>query len=269
MKRSRRGWVLGAFTALVFLFLITPILVVFPLSFGAADYLEFPPRGFSMRWYETFFSAQKWLNAAVNSLRVGLIAALGALILGTLAAFGVVKMRGGKRTALYTLFIAPMVVPAIVMAVAFYFFLARLSIVRTELGVVLAHMTIGVPYVIANVVASLQGYDHNLTRAALSLGANPLTTFWKVTLPSIKPGLISGALFAFVTSFDEVVITRFIAPTRFKTLPMLMFEGIKNEIQPTIAAVATMLIAVSALVLVATQIMNNRRIAQHSGKDRQ
>ena len=264
MRRMQRGrLILLLFTCIVLFYLITPILVVIPLSIGASDFLEFPPCGFSSRWYNTFFGASKWVDATLNSIQIAIYATVCAIILGTLAAFGIVKLVGATRTMVYTLFISPMIVPAIVMAVAFYFFFARVGIIRSKISVVIAHTVISIPFVITNVVASLEGYDTNLDRAARSLGANPVIVFFKITMPCIKPGMISGALFAFITSFDEVVITRFIAPTGFKTLPMLMFEGIKNEIQPTIAAAATLLIAVSVLILSITQTMNNRRTILH------
>ena len=254
--------VLLIITIIVFFFLILPILVVIPLSFGSADYLQFPPTGFSLRWYDAFLSAPKWVTGLIHSIEIAIVATVAALILGTLAAFGIIKLKGGVRSTFYTFFISPMVIPAIVMAVAAYFFFARIGILRTVPSLMITHTVIGIPYVITNVVAALQGYDRTLERAAASMGANPIVTFLKVTLPCIRPGMFSGALFAFVTSFDEVIISKFIAPTGYKTLPVLMFENIKNEYSPILAAIATVFILIVSIILVSTQLASNRRLTK-------
>jgi putative spermidine/putrescine transport system permease protein len=267
MKLSKKFKILlGMFTSLIFLFLFSPILIVFPLSFSDSSFLTWPPTGFSLRWYETFFGQSKWVTATLNSITVAVIVTVVSLLLGTMGAYGICRMKGMRKTALNILFIIPMVIPSIILALAYYFSFAEIGIKRSMLTVLIAHCIIAVPFVVSNVLAGLANFDWNTQRASFSLGADSIRTFWSVVVPAIQPSMIAGALFAFITSFDEVVIAQFISGTTFRTLPMEMFAGIKNEIQPTIAAAAAMLVILSVILQGSLQIISNRREAKFTGK---
>ncbi|KFI32068.1 polyamine ABC transporter permease [Haematobacter massiliensis] len=277
-----------ALCALIFLFLIAPILVIIPLSFNAEPYftftekmLAFDPEGYSMRWYDmllTFgtqapdaprtgaFWADVWQNAtwvkvAKNSIIVGFFATLVATTLGTIAALGLSRPEMPYRRPIMALLISPMIVPVIITATGLFFFYSRIQIQQwgiPYLGLVLSHATLGIPFVIITVTATLVGFDRSLTRAAASLGASPVRSFFKVTLPIILPGLISGALFAFVTSFDEVVVVLFLASPDEQTIPRQMWNGIREQISPAILAVATILIVVSIGLLTTVELLRRR-----------
>jgi putative spermidine/putrescine transport system permease protein len=243
---------------LILLFLIVPILVIMPLSFNSDSFLMYPMSGFSTRWYEEFFGSVIWRSALKNSMIISPLATLVAVVLGTLASVGLVRANFPGKALLTSVLIAPMVVPVVIVGVAVYLFFAPLGLTGSYTGLVLAHAVLGVPFVIITVTATLQGFDYNLVRAAASLGANPLTAFFKVTLPLVAPGVIAGALFAFATSFDEVVVTLFLASPEQSTLPRQMFSGIRDNISPTIAAVATVLIVVATLMLLVLEWMRRR-----------
>lgn len=260
MRRVSSGrLMLGVVCTLVFAFLILPILIVVPLSFSSAKYLTFPPPGFSLQWYTNYFNRHEWTNATLLSLRVGVTTSLLAITVGTAAAISLVRGRWRRlRTLLYGLFLAPLITPAIVFAVAVYFLFSRAGLVGNFWGLVFAHTVMALPYVVVTVSASLQTLDLSLERAAMSLGANPWRTFLRVTLPLIRPGMLSGALFAFLTSFDEIVVALFISGSRSMTLPRQMWVAIKEEVDPTIAAISTMLVAFSAGLMLATEVMRRR-----------
>lgn len=262
----RSRLVLAVITVILLLFLFSPILIVFPSAFSGSDFLMWPPQDFSLRWFKTFFEQTKWVTATINSLKVAVIVTIASLLVGTMAAYGIIKIRGTRRSLLYTLFIIPMVIPAIILALAYYFGFAEIGIKRSMFTVLVAHFIIATPYVVANVSAGLANFDWNTHRASQSLGASPVKAFWTIIIPSIQPSIIAGGLFAFITSFDEVVIAQFISGTNFKTLPMEMFAGIKNEIQPTIAAAAAMLVVLSIILQGGAQIISNRREARFNGK---
>lgn len=264
--RTRR--ILLIVCLLVLFFLFSPILIVFPLAFSDSSFLVWPPTGFSLRWFETFFQQTKWVSATINSFKVAILTTLISLLVGTMASFGIARMRGIRRSLLYIFFIIPMVIPAIVLALAYYFGFAEIGIKRSMLTVLIAHIIIATPYVVTNVTAGLANFDWNTHRASQSLGAGPVATFRNIVLPSIGPSLVSGGLFAFITSFDEVVIAQFISGTAFKTLPMEMFAGIKNEIQPTISAAAAMLIVLSVVIQGGAQYISNRREDVITGRRR-
>jgi len=244
----------------IFLFLIVPIFVIIPISFSSASYLEFPPSGFSLRWYIDFFGGEKWTSATFTSIQVAIVTMALSTILGTLTSLALVRGKFRGKSLIYGIVLSPMVIPIIVIAVAIYYFFSDFHMAGTRLGLILAHTVLATPFVVVNVVASLQGFDITLERAALSLGANRLTTFMKVTFPLIRTGMISGALFAFIVSFDEVVIAIFISGTRNATLPKQMWAGIREAINPTIAAVASLLIVFSILVLLSVEILRRRSI---------
>jgi putative spermidine/putrescine transport system permease protein len=247
---------------LVLLFLIVPILVIIPLSFNSDSFLMYPMSGFSLRWYDEFFGSGVWRTALKNSMIISPLATVVAVVLGTLASIGLVRANFPGKALLVSILIAPMVVPVVIVGVAVYIFFSPLGLTGSYTGLVLAHAVLGVPFVVITVTATLQGFDYNLVRAAASLGANPVTAFFKVTLPLVAPGVVSGALFAFATSFDEVVVTLFLASPEQSTLPRQMFSGIRDNISPTIAAVATVLIVLATLMLLVLEWMrrSNERL---------
>lgn len=246
------------YAAAVLLFLIVPVLTIVPLSFNASSFLSYPLSGFSLRWYRTFFHSQEWLGALGNSLLIAPLATLLATVLGVLAATGLVRGEFRGKGVIMAIIISPMVAPVVIIAVGMFFFFARLSLLNSYLGLVLAHALLGVPFVVITVVAVLKSYDTSLSRAAASLGASPLRVFRKVTLPLIAPGVFSGALFAFAASFDEVVVTLFLASPSQRTLPIQMFAGIRENLDPTIAAAASLMIAASLALLIVMEILRRR-----------
>ncbi|MBL8445325.1 MAG: ABC transporter permease [Zoogloeaceae bacterium] len=257
---AERLWYYGlrGLVGLTLLFLVLPILVIIPLSFNADSFLMYPMTGWSLRWYEEVITSPSWQRAITNSMIVSPFATLLAMILGTLAAIGLVRANFRGKALLTAILISPMVVPVVIVAVAMYISFAPLGLTGSYTGLILAHAVLGVPFVITTVTATLQGFDFNLVRAASSLGANPVTTFFKVTLPQVAPGVISGGLFAFATSFDEVVVTLFLASPEQATLPRQMFSGIRENISPAIAAVATILILLSTLMLMTLETLRRR-----------
>ncbi len=243
----------------VLAFLLLPILVIIPLSFSSSTFLAYPMPGWSLQWYDNLFTSDDWGRAMRNSFIVAPAATLVATVLGTMAAVGLARVQFFGKGALMSLLIAPMVVPIVVVGVSTYLFFARIGLTDTYLGLILVHAALGAPFVLTTVLATLQSFNHNLVRASLSLGANPLETFFRITLPVIAPGVISGALFAFATSFDEVVVTLFIAGPTQVTLPRQMFTGIRENISPTIAAVATLLIIFTTALMLALEWLRGRR----------
>lgn len=252
-------WGVRAACVAVLLFLLAPILVIIPLSFSDSSFLVYPIETWSLKWYHNLFGSAEWVRAARNSFIVAPAAALIATVLGTLAAVGLARTNFAFKGALMSVLIAPMVVPIVVVALSAYLFFARIGLADTYTGLILVHAALGAPFVLTTVLATLQGFNHNLVRASLSLGAGPLQTFFRVTLPVIAPGVISGALFAFATSFDEVVVVLFIAGPDQVTLPRQMFTGIRENISPTIAAVATLLIVFTTSLLLVLEWLRGRR----------
>ncbi|NIZ60443.1 polyamine ABC transporter permease [Sedimentitalea sp. CY04] len=249
----------------IFVFLITPILVVMPLSFNSQDFftftpemLRFDPEGYSLKHYRDFFSNQDWQNALWNSVRIAPMATLLSVSFGTLAAIGLSQPHVPFRRAIMAILISPMIVPLIISAAGMYFFYSRLGLQGTYFGVVLAHAVLGIPFVIITVTATLVGFDRSLTRAAANMGADPVTTFFRIQMPLILPGVISGGLFAFITSFDEVVVVLFVGSAGQKTLPWQMFIGLREQISPTILAVATILVAISIALLATLELLRRR-----------
>lgn len=261
---------------LIFFFLIAPILIIIPLSFNATDFFTFTPEmlklqpeGYSLKHYHDFFTNSDWQNAIRNSLKIAPVATLIAVVLGTIAAIGLSQSHVPFRRAIMATLISPMIVPLIISATGMYFFYARLGNYMVDslgmnanlveyIKIVLAHAALGIPFVIITVTATLVGFDRSLTRAAASMGAGPVRTFFKVQMPLIIPGVISGALFAFITSFDEVVVVMFVGSAKNKTLPWQMFTGLREQISPTILAVATILVVLSVMLLVTLELLRRR-----------
>jgi putative spermidine/putrescine transport system permease protein len=250
---------------MIFFFLIFPILVMFPLSFNAAPYftftpemLSFDPAGYSTKWYGEFFTSSTWQAAFRNSFVIAIISTLISTFLGTLAALGLSRPEFPYKTAIMGILISPMVVPLIISAAGMFFFYSRMGLQGTFAGVILAHAALATPFVVITVTATLVGFDHSLTRAASSLGSSPTRTFFYITVPLITPGVISGALFAFITSFDEVVVVLFVGSVKQRTIPWAMFSGIREQISPTILAVASILVTFSIILLTVIEMLRRR-----------
>ena len=267
LSTPERLWHYGfrVLCALIFFFLIFPLVIVVPLSFNAVPFFTFTkemlsldPAGYSLKWYEDFFSNLNWQGAVRNSVIIAFFATLLSTTLGTLAALGLSRPNMPAKALVMSLLISPMIVPLIISAAGMFFFYSRIGLQGTHLGVILAHAALGTPFVVITVTATLVGFDNSLIRASASLGASPTTTFFKVIAPLILPGVISGALFAFITSFDEVVVVLFVGSFKQRTIPWQMFSGIREHISPTILAVATILVIVSVALLVAVELLRRR-----------
>jgi putative spermidine/putrescine transport system permease protein len=250
---------------LILLFLIFPILIVIPLSFNAEDFFTFTPgmlafesEAYSLKHYETFLTDERWTRAVQNSLMIAPAATLLSTALGTLAAIGLSSGTMPYKGAIMAVLISPMIVPLIISAAGMYFFYSRIGLQGTYAGVILAHAVLGTPFVIITVTATLVGFDRSLTRASANMGAGPVTTFFKVQMPLILPGVISGGLFAFITSFDEVVVVLFVGAQQQKTLPWQMFTGLREQISPAILAAATILVTLSIILLATVEILRRR-----------
>jgi putative spermidine/putrescine transport system permease protein len=257
----------------IFTYLITPIIVVMPLSFNAQDFftftpemLKFDPAGYSLKHYKDFFNNNEWQRSFKNSLMIAPIATIISVSFGTLAAIGLSQSHVPFKRLIMALLISPMIVPLIISATGMFFFYATVgNFLENSLGidknfvgyvkVILAHSVLGIPFVIITVTATLVGFDNSLTRAAANMGADPVTTFFRVQMPLILPGVISGGLFAFITSFDEVVVVMFIGSASQKTLPWQMFTGLREQISPTILAVATILVVFSIMLMTTLELL--------------
>lgn len=250
---------LWAFCALVGLWLVAPVLIVVPLSFTDKPSLVFPPTGWSTRWYANFFGDPRWTGAFVNSVKVGLLVTLTATVLGTLAALGLTRARLRGLPIAQGALLSPMIVPGVVFAIGTYALFLKLQLVGTLFGFVVAHTVLALPFVMIPVTASLAGFDRRLEQAAAGLGAGRWTAFRTVTLPLVAPGVVSGALFAFVTSFDEVVVSLFIQSPYLQTLPVQMYGSVTRDTDPTIAAAATMIITLTTAIVLAATLLTARR----------
>jgi len=246
-------------------FLMIPILVIIPLSFNAEPYFTFTQGmlsldldAYSLKWYQEIWNDDKWILAIKNSFYIGFWATVIATVFGTFAAIGLTKSEMPLQSAFMALLISPMIVPLIITAAGMFFFYSQLGLAGSFTGVIIAHAALGTPFVIITVNASLSGFDYSLVRASMGLGAKPVYTFFKVIMPLIRPGVISGALFAFITSFDEVVVVLFLAGPEQRTIPRQMFSGLREQINPTILAVAVLLVVVSALMLITMELLRAR-----------
>jgi putative spermidine/putrescine transport system permease protein len=262
-----RAWHYGfrTFCGFVFLFLIAPILVIIPLSFNAEPYFTFTEgmlaleySAYSTRWYQEIVDNPQWMFSAGNSVIVAVFATLIATVLGTIAALGLSQSHMPYKPAVMGVLISPMIVPLIISAAGMFFFYSKIGLAQTLPGLILAHAVLGTPFVVITVTATLIGFDHSLTRASASLGAGPTRTFFKIQMPLILPGVVSGGLFAFITSFDEVVVVFFLAGFEQRTIPRQMWAGIREQISPTILAVATILVCISIGLLTAVELLRRR-----------
>jgi putative spermidine/putrescine transport system permease protein len=249
------GWI---FTALVLLFLIAPILAIVPLSFNAEPYFTYPMPGLSLRWYEDFFGNERWTGALFLSIKLAITVTIVSTALGTMAALGLSRAHLPARSVILGILLLPMIVPVIVVAVAVFMSFGYFGLIGTFTGLALAHTALATPFVVIAVTSTLTNFDWGLQRAAQGLGAAPVTVFRRVILPLILPGVISGALFAFVTSFDEVVVALFLSSAEQRTLPKQMFSGIREMISPTITAAATVQVVMSICLLIGVELLRRR-----------
>ena len=256
--RRETGFLVASTSALVLLYLLLPILIVIPLSFSAGTYLSFPPPGFSLRWYANFFGREDWRDSALLSLWIGGAVMVLATALGAPAALALVRSAFPAKRLVGAFIISPLIAPVIIVAIGVYFFYARLGLVGNPYALVIAHTGLAVPFVVVNVSATLQGFDERLEHAAMSLGATPWRTFWQVTFPIIRPGVLAGALFAFITSFDELVVALFVSGSTAVTLSRKMWESIRFEIDPTIAAVSTILVVLTGALFISAELLRRR-----------
>ena len=253
---SRRALV--AFCTLVFAFLVLPTLAIVPLSLNSSGFLVFPNEGLSLRWYQALWTSPDWARAFRNSLAVAVATTLIATPVGALAAIGLARMQSRWKPVIIGLIATPMVVPVVVVAITFYFLFAPLGLANSFAGLVIAHVVLAVPFVVIVVHATLQGFDFEMMRAAASLGARPSTAITRILVPLVAPGIAAGAVFAFMTSFDETVVALFLAGPEQRTLPLQMWEGVREQISPAITAAATLLALASSLLLGAAELLRRR-----------
>ena len=264
--------------SLVFFFLIAPLVAIIPISFSQSPFMVFTegmmawppdPEAWSLRWYRymvgictdenlTTPCSNKWMIGTVNSFFVGFVSTFFATALGTLAALGLSRPHMPYKALIMSILISPMIVPLIITAAGMFFFYAKINLVYTFTGIILAHIALSTPFVVITVTATLVGFDMNMVKASQSLGARPIRTFFKVIMPLILPGVISGALFAFITSFDEVVIVMFMASLDQLTIPKQMWAGIRQEISPVILCMATCLVVLSIFLLTTVELLRRR-----------
>lgn len=249
---------LGLFVFGVLAFITLPLVIIIPMSFGQNDYLQFPPVGFTFKWYIDYFTSRGWTNATLLSLEVAVLTAISASVIGTAATYAMVRGGGVFATLFQILLIGPIVVPHIALAVGLYLFFDTIGLSGTIPGFVLAHTVLALPFVVFTTASALSKVDPNLEAAAMSCGASRFTAFRLVTLPLILPNVLSGALFAFIISFDEPVVSFFLSGIRYKTLPRRMFEDIEQNLTPVIPAIATLLIILSIAILLSAHVMRSR-----------
>ena len=240
------------------LFLVVPIVIVMPLSFSGDSLFSYPMHGVSLRWYEALVQSDAWRRALRNSLIVGLGTTFIATALGTVAAVGLSRMRPRWRALLVGVLISPMIVPGVVIALGLFLFYSPLGLAGNLTGIVAAHTILGIPFVVITLSAALLSFDTNLMRAAANLGAAPFTAHRRVMLPLILPALVASALFVFVTSFDEFIVASFLAGPEQYTLPLQMWSGVHDDVNPTILAAATLFVLTSVLLLVAVEVLRRR-----------
>jgi putative spermidine/putrescine transport system permease protein len=257
-KRDPWKILLYCICGIISFFMMLPVFIVIPMSFSSATYLQFPPPGLSLQWYQKYFFDSSWTRPTWVSFQVAIATMLVSTFLGVLASFPLVRGKFGYKGPINTFIVSPLIIPVIVISVVLYGFFSKMGMVGTKVGLTLGHSLLAIPFVVITVSAALKGFDVTLEKAAMSLGASRLQTFFKITFPLIRPGIISGALFALIISFDEIVISMFICGIHSKTLPVKMWEGIRLEINPVIAAASTMLICLSVILLSLVEYLRSR-----------
>jgi len=249
---------LRAFCIAALVFLMAPVLVIVPLAFNADPYFTYPIHHYTAKWFREFFTDEVWRLSVRNSFVIALAATAIATTLGTLAALGLTHRNLPGRALLTAVLVSPMIVPIVIIAVGAYFFYSKLGIANSLTGIILAHAVLGTPFVLITVTATLAGFDQGLVRAARIHGASPWVAFRRVTLPLIWPGVFSGALFAFATSFDEVVVVLFLGGVEQRTIPRQMWTGLREQLSPTILAAAVVLILISVAMLLTLEALRRR-----------
>lgn len=248
-RGKARVWLLSAVGVLTLAFLVLPTLLVVPMSFSPSTYMRFPPAGFSVRWYVAYFTDPSWIDATLFSIQVGLMATAVSVVAGTMAALALVRGRVPGRDAVTSLLLAPLIVPHVVVAIAVYLQLSPLGLLGTRLAFVLIHASLAVPYVILVVTAALQRVPATYEMAGLNLGGSQIFCFRNITFPLIAPSVAAGAIFAFLASFDETVVSFFISGVSHKTVTRKLMEDIEFNLSPLIAAASTVFVAVSVLLM--------------------
>ena len=265
IKLKDRLW-LYIFSGLILFLLIVPSLIVIPMSFSESQYLEFPPKSFSLRWYENYFFSWKvengfndWMAATWTSIKVAILTILVATPIGTMAAYGLINSNSRLRSILFPIMISPMMVPVILVAIGLFYFFVQFKMVNSIPGLVLGHSLVAMPLVLIIILSALKNYDMNQEKVARSLGATRLRAFMEITLPQIKFSIISASLIAFLTSFDEVIISLFVSGGDNSTITRSMFLALRDQIDPTIAAISTILIIISSGLLLISQIFGKQK----------
>ena len=259
MSDEHTHWSLTTYIAIACLCLIAPIVIVIVLSFGGDGYVQFPPSSYSLKWFNIFFGDTRWRQSLTSSAVIAVIACVIATAVGFLTAYGLVRGEMRAKKLVLSLMLTPIIVPTVITAIAMYFVTAKIGLVGNVLWIGFCHALVALPVVLLILIAALQGVDVNLERAALGLGASPARVFFKIVVPIAMPGVLSAALFAFLASFDELVISLFLAGARNQTLPVRIWNSLHLEIEPVIAAAATFLIAVTGLVLLVDAGMRRMR----------
>lgn len=254
ITHGRRLW-LYVLAAIIMLLLVIPTLIVIPMSFSASQYLEFPPSEWSLRWYEEYLGSRKWMRATATSFQVGFLTMLVATPLGVMAAYALFVSKHWATRAIFLLLITPMIVPVILIAIGTFYAYGRMGLNNTIAGIVLAHTALAIPLVIIVVTAGLRSYDLNQEQVARSLGATRLKAFFLITLPQIRFSVITAALLSFLTSFDEVIVAIFVSGGANATLTKHMFAALRDYIDPTIAAISTIMVILSTVLLLLTQYL--------------
>ena len=250
----------------VLLFLVLPAFIVIPMSFGSSEYLKFPPVDFSLKWYSEFIKSERWVGSLWLSLQVAVCTTVIATLVGTLASLAMTRGNFPGKALVNTIIISPMIVPVIILAIAIYGLYAKLGMIGTRAGLVSAHTVLALPYVFLIMTSNLHQFDISLELAAMNLGANRIKTFFFVTLPLIFPGMMTSAIFAFITSFDELVVANFISGIRGTTLPKQMFDGIRLEVSPVVASVSSILIVVSIVTILLLQSLRSEEPKSQEGR---
>ncbi|MGB1251032.1 MAG: ABC transporter permease [Candidatus Promineifilaceae bacterium] len=255
---NRPNWPLRIFGIFAVIFLLAPTLVIIPMSFSSGRTLKFPPPGYSIRWYENLFTSPLWTDAAMSSIQIGIMTAILATFLGTIAALGITRGEFPAKNLIQSIVLSPLIIPLVIVAIGMFSVFVRWQIAGSLLALVVAHTVLAIPFVVVNVMASLRTLDRNLELAAANLGAGPLRAFRYVTLPLIAPGVMAGALFAFITSWDEIVVAIFLTSPILRTLPVVMWGQIRTEVDPTIAAAATILTVITTVIFTVSTLLQTR-----------
>lgn len=246
---------LRTFVIIILSLMILPVLIIIPLSFSSSMAFEFPPPSYSLKWYENFLGNDQWTDGFMRSIVVAALTSIISMIIGTMASLAIDRLQFPGKKIFMNLMIAPMVIPLVIVGIAMYHSFSLYKMTNTLTALILAHSIIAIPIVVVTVSAKLKGIDRNLELAAMSLGSNPIGVFFKITLPLIRTSVVAGALFAFITSLDEVVVSIFVSGATTKTLPVVMLENMRTQVDPTIAAVSTILIVSTLIVMIAQAVV--------------